>query len=318
MAMVVATILALAACAAPTPALSPADKPIPAEQVRTTDLKNLRPPSPDTSGLTYIPQTDELVIVDSEVEEGKYFRGVNMWGLTRRGVVQWTGSTLRYSREPSGVAYNPKTRRLFVSEDDADRVLEVRAGRDSRLGTEDDIVSGTDVQIFNDQDTEDVALNTSTSELLLVDAKIGRVHKLAPGSDGQFNGISPKGDDRPGCPFDFAKLGAKDVEGLTYDAARDTIFLVSHHTNYVYEVTPTGELVTLIDISDTYPTKVAGVVRAPASSADGTTSLYLVDRGVDNDKDPNANDGQLHELRVHLPKHTPDKRAGGQQQPCSR
>jgi hypothetical protein len=289
-----------------------------AEQVRTTDLGRLRPASPDTSGLTYIPQTDELVIVDSEVEEGRFSRGVNMWGLTRQGAVKWTGSTLRYSREPSGVAYNPRTRRLFVSEDDADRVFEVRAGRDSRFGTEDDVVSGTDVRIFRDRDTEDVALNTSTSELLLIDAEIGRVHKLAPGSDGRFNGVSPEGDDSPGCPFDIAKLGAVDVEGLTYDAARNTIFLVSHRTNYVYEVTPTGELVALIDISDSYPTKVAGVVRAPASSEDGTTSLYLVDRGVDNDKNPNANDGQLHEFRVHLPKHTPDKPGAGQQEPCSR
>jgi len=91
------------------------------------------------------------------------------------------------------------------------------------------------------------------------------------------------------------------VEGLTYNAARGTIFLVSHRTKYVYEVTPDGQLVTLIDISQAYPDKASGIVIAPPSSGNGATSIYLIDRGVDNNTDPNADDGKLYELRAHLP-----------------
>jgi hypothetical protein len=300
-ALLVAATLASGGCsAAKPPPSSPADTPVRAVLVRTTNLGHAVPPSPDTSGVTYDPRTDELIVVDSEVEEGKFFRGVNMWTLTRRGAVRRTGSTLRYTKEPSGVVYNPRTRQLFVADDDNDRIFDVRAGRDSLFGTRDDVVLRTDVSMFGDSDLEDVALDTTTGQLILVDAQRGVVHMLGPGRDGRFDGVRPRGDDTSSS-FDISRYGAADVEGLAYDAARNTILLVSHRTHYVYEVTPTGKLVTVIDISDTFDKKAAGIALAPASSGDGTTSMYVVDRGVDNNKDPTLSDGKLYELHADLP-----------------
>lgn len=300
-ALLVAATLASGGCAAPEPPpSSPADTPITAVLVRTTNLGRLAPPSPDTSGVTYDARADELLVVDSEVEEGSFFQGVNMWALTRRGKVKRTGATVRYTREPSGVVYSPKTRQLFVADDDNDRIFAVRSGFDERFGTRDDIVVPTDVSTFGDSDTEDVALDTRTGELLLVDATRGRVLKLGPGPNRHFDGVRPKGDDTARS-FDIAEIGAADVEGLTYDPARNTILLVSHRTHYVYEVTPAGKLVTVIDISETFDNKSAGVVLAPASSGDGSTSIYIVDRGIDNNRNPKLSDGKLFELQVDLP-----------------
>jgi hypothetical protein len=300
--LLVAVALATGGCAAPQPppSSSPADRPVRAVLVRTTNLGHAVPPSPDTSGVTYDRRTDDLLVVDSEVEEGQFFRGANMWTLNRRGVVESTGSTLRYTKEPSGVVYNPRTRQLFVADDDNDRIFDVRAGRDKLFGTRDDVVLRTDVSMFGDSDLEDVGLDTATGELILVDAARGVVHMLGPGRDGRFDGVGPKGDDTSHS-FDISRFGAADVEGLTYDAARNTILLVSHRTHYVYEVTPTGKLVTVIDISDTFDKKAAGITLAPASSGDRSTSMYIVDRGIDNNTDPTVSDGKLYELHADLP-----------------
>jgi hypothetical protein len=296
--------VAVAGCSAPPPRTAPGQTPITAALARTTDLGAVQPPSPDASGVTYLPQSRQLLVVDSEVEEEGLFRGVNMWTLSRRGAVRGTGSTLRYTREASGVAYDPKNRRLFIADDDNDRIFEVRPGDDSRLGTADDAYARINVRVFGDTDTEDVALDTKTGELLLVDAQRGKVNKLSPGRNGRFDGVPPTGDDRTSS-FDISRFHANDVEGLTYNAARGTILLVSHRTHYVYEFTTNGRLITLIDISEAFDSKASGLVLAPASSESGETSLYIVDRGVDNDDDPNESDGKLYELKVVLPPRTP-------------
>jgi DNA-binding beta-propeller fold protein YncE len=290
---------ALVGCSSPAAAPAPEDQPVTASLLRTTDLGRARPPSTDTSGITYLPRTKELLIVDSEVEEEGLFRGVNMWTLTRGGAVRSTGSTLRYTREPSGVAYDPRNRCLYIADDDNDRIFEVREGADGRLGTSDDVLSQVDVRVFGDSDTEDVAVDTRTGELLLVDAERGRINKLSPGPNGRFDGVPPRGDDTTSS-FDIHRYGATDVEGLTYDAARRMIFMVSHRTHYVYGFDTSGRLLTQIDISEAFDTKASGLVLAPASSGSGT-SLYIVDRGVDNSADPRESDGRLFELRVDLP-----------------
>lgn len=300
LALTVGVGVAVSGCSSPAVPVSPRDNPITATVVRKTDLGRLQPPSPDTSGLTYLPGPKQFIVVDSEVEEGKLFRGVNMWTLTRRGAVKGTGSTMRYTKEPSGVAYNPSNGRLYIADDDNDRIFEVRQGPDKRFGTLDDAFSKIDISVFGDSDTEDVAVDTSTDELLLVDAQRGRVNKLSPGPNRRFDGVAPAGDDTTSS-FDISRFHANDVEGLTYDAARRTILLVSHRTHYIYEVTPQGKLVALIDISEAFDTKASGLVVAPASSESGATSIYMVDRGVDNDVDPDENDGLLFELGVSLP-----------------
>jgi hypothetical protein len=58
-------------------------------------------------------------VVDSEVDETTRagYHGVNLWQATRGGGVTGTGTTVAYSREPTGLGYDPGTNTLFISDD---------------------------------------------------------------------------------------------------------------------------------------------------------------------------------------------------------
>jgi hypothetical protein len=64
----------------------------------------------------------------------------------------------------------------------------------------------------------------------------------------------------------------------------------------IFEVTIDGALLGLIDISVAGADAPAGVAVAPASDGLGAVHIYLVDRGVDNNSNPNENDGRMYEL----------------------
>ena len=79
-----------------------------------------------------------------------------------------------------------------------------------------------------------------------------------------------------------------------------------------------------VDISATGGLKHAGLAYAPATSGPpGARSFYVVDRGIDNDVDPDAVDGKLFELtapdptlrRTHRPSSAP---APTRRSPCPR
>jgi hypothetical protein len=63
-------------------------------------------------------------------------------------------------------------------------------------------------------------------------------------------------------------------------------------------VTPTGELVGTLDISAAGAKKPAGLALAPSSVDPNQMSLYIVDRGVDNNSNPNENDGKVYEFQL--------------------
>ena len=72
---------------------------------RTTDTSLFVPPSPDPSGLAYLPGTDTLLISDGEVDEmSQYFTGDNLFETTLSGSLMETYTTISYSYEPTGVA----------------------------------------------------------------------------------------------------------------------------------------------------------------------------------------------------------------------
>ncbi len=66
----------------------------------------------------------------------------------------------------------------------------------------------------------------------------------------------------------------------------------------LFELTTSGTLVQTIDISAANVFKPAGLTLAPSSYSAAAESLYIVDRGVDNDTDPNENDGKIFEVTL--------------------
>ncbi|MDQ3145405.1 MAG: hypothetical protein M3R01_00435 [Actinomycetota bacterium] len=257
-----------------------------ASLVATRDLSRLDPPSPDPSGITYLPGRDRLLVSDAEVEEMPIFEGVNLFQLTRAGALSATGDSTTFSDEPTGLGFDPATGRLFVSDDDADEIYVILPGGDGRYGTGDDQRSSFDTRAFGNSDAEGVAFDTSTGAVFIVDGVGREVFRRAP------NGTVTQ--------FDLARYGAGDPEGIDYDAAAGTLLVVDHTSSLVYELTTAGALVNTIDISAANAIKAAGVTVAPASNGSGT-SLYVVDRGLDNDPHPDENDGALHELTYRSP-----------------
>jgi DNA-binding beta-propeller fold protein YncE len=88
--------------------------------VRTTDMAAYSPPSPDPSGLTYVPGANKLVMTDGEVEEVvngiTHFHGANVWELNLGGSVRRTANISKIqptvtpmTNEPTGIGRTATT-----------------------------------------------------------------------------------------------------------------------------------------------------------------------------------------------------------------
>ena len=147
--------------------------------VRAVATSSYSPPSPDPSGVAYIPGTDRLMIVDGEVDEMSIFRNANMYTTTRLGALQSTGVSQPWSDEPVGVGYNPTNNHLFVSDDDDKEVAEIVAGGDGRFGTSDDTVTEFNVEDEGVADPEGIDYDVG-DQLAVV--RRGRGRRPAPGA----------------------------------------------------------------------------------------------------------------------------------------
>jgi hypothetical protein len=100
--------------------------------------------------------------------------------------------------------------------------------------------------------------------------------------------------------FDVGQYGARDPEGICSVAARDTILIVDQPSNSVYELTKSGELVRTISLSalsaEPAPRRLAGITLAPGSLDPSVMNMWITARGVDNDANPNENDGRIFEI----------------------
>lgn len=265
-----------------------------ANLVRTIDTSLFDPPSPDPAGIVFMSDRDRILTADSEVDEttGAGYRGVNLWQITRAGGITDTGTTLAYSREPTGLGFDPATRTLFVSSDDSKKVFVLGAGGDGRFGTSDDAVSSIDAAAYGSTDTEDPEFDTASGHLFFIDGINTEVYRIDP-----VNGVFGDADDVM-THFDVGWHGATDVEALGSDATRDTLLVGDRGQRKIYEVTKTGELVRIIDARVPGMMFLSGLGMAPASDNSGRMNIWTVDRAVDNGPDPKENDGKIFELSV--------------------
>jgi hypothetical protein len=269
--------------------------------VATRDTSTWSPPSPDPSGVAFAPGADRLIVSDGEVDEMPIYAGANLYNTSRTGTLSGTGTTLPWSNEPTGVAYNTTNGHLLTTDDDKKQVFELASpGGDGRYGTADDGARTTfKTSTFGNTDPEDLAVDTLRRELLLVDGVGREVFRLNPGPNGTFNGVPPGGDDIA-TQFDIEMYGAVDPEGIAYDTVRDTILVVDGSSDAIYELDSNGSLLNTISISPANAVKAAGITIAPASDGSGGRHYYVVDRGLDNNSHPGENDGKLYELSASL------------------
>jgi len=285
--------------------------PTTATLVQKIDASAWSPSSPDPAGIVYLDHLGTLLVSDSEVNEMDMFTGYNLFHVGLDGKLISTTTTIDsdgngISDEPTGIAYNPSNQydrpSLFMSDDTGPRtVYELDSGPDKVFNTGDEIVSSYKLsELFNTPDflgydPEGLTYDVTRDALHIVDGAGDKIYSVEA-----VNGIFGDGDDQM-TSFDTTALGVVDPEGIAYDPIFDLLYIIGRKSdNTVQQVDPTtGELVGTIDISGANVKSGAGLAFAPSSDPNDDPSvmnLYVADRGVDNNTDPNENDGMVYEL----------------------
>jgi hypothetical protein len=262
----------------------------------TIDTSSWSPPSPDPTGITW--WTDRLLVVDSEVEETisgiTHYEGANTYEASPSGTLERTSTTTAFSTEPTDVAAHGS--RVFVSDDNRDRIFVIHVGPDGRLNTSDDTRTSIGTHAFGSYDDE--AVSFAGGDLFAGDGTNTQIYRIDPGPDGAFGGT----DDRVTC-FDTRALGMRDPEGVTVDPATGRIYVASRISREIAVADGSGALLNLIDLRPILPyggrDRIApsGVTLAPAAEDPSRIDLYLTDRGVDNNTDPS----EIYQIRRQSP-----------------
>jgi uncharacterized repeat protein (TIGR01451 family) len=265
--------------------------------IHTIDTSIWDPSSPDPAALAFIPSDDRLMVADSEVEEFPFRRDENLFHSTRPGDLITVTTTTRYSDEPSGLAYDPDSETLFVADDAIETIYLVKAGPDNIFGTPDDPdETSFDTAAFLNYGPEGLAYDTDRGHLFSVDGGTNELFDISPGADGIFNGVPPAGDDVV-TNFNVKDLGIQDPEGVAYNSQSGTIFVGDHKNPRVIEVTIDGILLRTFDLTPA-TIRVSGLTMAPSTANASVLSLYVSDRGIDNNADPTENDGMIYEISI--------------------
>ncbi|UCE86393.1 MAG: hypothetical protein JSU66_01225, partial [Deltaproteobacteria bacterium] len=264
--------------------------------VQSIDAFDFDPPSPDSAGLAYQQRTDSLLMSDSEVNEMSIYEDVNVFEITRNGQLFGRFDTTHFSDEPTGVAINPVDHHCFFSDDTSpSTIYEVDPGPDDICLTDDDTTTSFETGDFDSGDPEGLAFGQGT--LFIADGVNNEIYALTPGPNGVFDGVPSSGDDEV-TQCDTSDVGISDPEGLAFDPGTGTLFVVGSNTSELAQITTDCQLVRMIDISAANLERPAGLALAPSSVEPGVMSLWLADRGVDNDGDPDENDGRIHEFTL--------------------
>lgn len=266
--------------------------------VQIIDTSLLWPASPDPDGIVYLSATNSFLVTDSEVNEiPSLFTGDNLFQITATGELIDTGSTLAFSSEPTDVTINPSNNHIFITDDDRRKVFEIDPGKDSLYGTSDDkVVNSFSTLNFGCDDPEGITYNTSNGTLFVLEGAGTQVYQVT--TSGQV--VSQ---------FDTASFGLQDPEGIEYDPSSGHLYMVGKPPNSLFEVTTSGTLVQVYDISAANAVKPAGLGIGPSSTDPTKTSIYITDRGVDNNENPKENDGKIYEFRLPGSSSTPTNQA---------
>jgi hypothetical protein len=264
--------------------------------IASVDTSVWVPPSPDPSGITWDAAHNRLVISDSEVDEMPIYAGKNLFETSTAGVVARSTNTLGYSGEPTGMTLDAATGTFYISDDDRDQIWVITLGPDGLLNTADDTRRTFRVNTFC-PDAESIAFDNGT--LWIADGAASVVHRLRPGANGIFDGIPPAGDDVL-YSFDVSQYGVTDPSGVAVRSGDGGVHVLGIPKTRLIHLNKVGQLVRVINLPGTSMIRPQGLVFAPSTVSAGD-SLFLVDRGHDNDAQPTENDGKFREYGMPAP-----------------
>ena len=268
--------------------------------VRTTDMAAYSPPSPDPSGLTYLSSRNTLLMSDGEVEETvsgiTHFMGANLWEVTLGGTVVRTANIstvpptqVPMTNEPAGVTWNPANGHYYFSDDHGFGVFDLNPGIDGLVGTADDSWTSFSTNFYGSGDPEGITFDSWNNTLFVSDGVNQEVYQYSLSGKLLNN-------------FDVSVYGVVDPESVEFNPVSGTLFVLSNSGNrIIVETTFSGSLIQTIDVSANGSKAPAGLAYAPSSDGSGSRHFYIVDRGIDNNADPNIIDGKMYEMTAPVP-----------------
>ena len=248
----------------------------------------------DPSGIAYM-GSGKLMISDSEINEVSPPNNYkNIWRMSTSGAIDQSGKIDESPVEPTGLAYNSSGGRLYVSNDAAPWIQDIRPGADGRFGTADDQSTFLNTASFGVTDTEDVAWDGS--RVYIAGGTQNTITPVSPGPNGKLG----DSDDVVSAKLNLSAF-TDNIEGLGYRAVSDTLLVVDptggdayEGAETIFEITKTGRLIRAIRIN--FTETPSDVAVAPATVGGGN-NLFVVDRGEDSvDPDANNKDGRMYEV----------------------
>jgi hypothetical protein len=262
---------------------------LPSSLVNTIETWRWSPSSPDPSGLAYDGAANRLIVVDGEVDEMSIYSGANYYEAALGGSLLRTTNTLSLTREPVGIAYGAG--KIFISDDDADRIHQITLGVDGRFDALDPVASfGTGA--YGSGDPEGLAYDPSGNRLFIADGVGSEIYQVSA-----VDGVFGDGDDQV-QHFDTSGLGLRDPEAVEFKPESGTLYVMGDSGAKVLELTTAGGVLADIDTSYLPLVRPAGLAWAPRSTDPTQNSLYISDRKVDNDNQPSENDGAIYEIAI--------------------
>jgi hypothetical protein len=253
--------------------------------VASTDMAALG--STDPAGIAYVPGQG-FFVSDSEVEETPFLRTTNLWKLQPDGNPIESSSLLNFTGEPTGLAFDSGTGRLYISDDDKFKIFWVDPANPTvKLGE-------FDLKHLGCNDPEDVAVNPNNGHLFIVngDQVAGPTARSIVEIDNTGTQV-----------YATITLPAEimDPEALVYDASHDVFYVGGGFSSSIWVVDHGGTILQKLDVLAGYRHEVnntAAAVKdlelAPSSDPNddsGKLNLFVADYGWSH-----VSDGRMLEI----------------------
>jgi Ca2+-binding RTX toxin-like protein len=257
--------------------------------VQIIDTTKWSDPSPDPSGVTFVPAGGgggNLLVCDSEVNESPFLALNNLFHLSATGVFDHSSSLQSFTIEPTGLVYASQSGHIFISDDDKSRIFEVDAGN-----------PGVQLGSFSTSsyapDCEDITYDPLTNHLFIVN-----------GTTGNLNGRTIFETTTGGSIVGSMLLPSiiSDPEAIAYDFTNQIFYVAGGFSDDIWVVSRDGKtILDTITVLEDYQNPVSdtrvhpkGLALAPSSNPNddaSVMSLWVADYGRDQ-----MMDGRLFEI----------------------
>ncbi len=260
--------------------------------VQIIDTTQWPKPSPDPSGVTWIPGatpgTGTLLMSDSEIDETPFFRPDNLFFLSETAVFDHSTSLQSFTKEPTGIVFNSVDGFLYISDDNLKKIFKVDPDNPGvQLGS----FSTNSFAV----DCEDVGYDPVTNHLFIMNGGGGGAaeNTIVETTTG-------------GTVIQSMKLPAaiSDAEAIAYDYINQVFYVSGTFSADIFVVSRDGKtILDTITILEDYRNPITdtrvrpkGLTLAPSSDPNDDSSvmsLWVADYGKDQ-----VMDGRIFELQL--------------------